>query len=86
MSMTMRSRSTLLCIISAVLLAGCAEYTPTPFTPARVDTSAYVPKVAAFVVVLDTSGSMHFYYNNRRNCFTAMDVVNDMNQTIPALG
>lgn len=84
--MTTRTRSTLLSIISACLFAGCAEYAPTPFTPATVDTSAYVPKVDAFVVLLDTSDSMTFYYANRPNFFTAKDVVNNMNQTIPALG
>jgi len=84
--MTSRLRSPLSSIIFAALLAGCAEYTPTPFTPAHIDTSAYVPKVDAFVVVLDTSDSMNFYYANRRNFFTAKDVVNNMNQTIPPLG
>jgi OOP family OmpA-OmpF porin len=84
--MIIRSSSTLLSFISVALLAGCATYTPTPFTPAPVDTAAYVPKVNAFVVVLDTSGSMNFYFKDRPNCFTAKDVVNKMNRTIPALG
>jgi OOP family OmpA-OmpF porin len=83
--MTIRSRFTLLSILSVGLLAGCTTYVPTPFTPTRVDTSAYVAKVDAFVVLLDTSGSMNFEYADRRNFFTAKDVVNDMNQTIPAL-
>src|SRR6476660_9601261 len=73
-------------IIFGGLLAGCAEYTQAPFTPAHVDTAAYVPKVDAFVVVLDTSDSMNFYYANQRNFFTAKDVVYHMNQTIPPLG
>jgi len=85
--MVMCSRSALLSIISAGLLAGCAEvYTPKPFTPASVDTSTHVAKVDAFVVVVDASSSMNFSYAARPNFFTAKDVVNDMNQTIPALG
>jgi OOP family OmpA-OmpF porin len=86
MKMTTHTRSILLSIISACLFAGCTEYAPTPFAPAPVDTSAYVPKVDAFVVLLDTSDSMTFYYANRPNFFTAKDVVNNMNQTIPPLG
>jgi len=86
--MTTYLRSTLLFIISGGFLAGCIDtvYTPTPFTPATVDTSAYVPKVDAFVVVVDASDSMNFYYGTRRNFFTAKDVVGNMNQTIPPLG
>jgi OOP family OmpA-OmpF porin len=51
-----------------------------------VDTSAYVAKVDAFVVVLDASDSMNFHYADRRNFYTAKDVVNHLNQTIPELG
>src|SRR5579862_214344 len=84
MNVTAHLRSTLSSVFSACLLAGCTGYTPTPFTPAHIDTSSYVPKVAAFVVVLDTSDSMNSYYANRRNFYTAKDAVNNMNQTIPA--
>jgi OmpA-OmpF porin, OOP family len=87
MNRAMCSRLRLLSLISASVLAGCVgTYAPTPFTPARVDTSAYVAKVDAFVVVMDASSSMNFYYADRPNFFTAKDVVNDMNQTIPELG
>lgn len=86
--MALSLRSTLLSFVSAGLLAGCAStpYTPTPFTPARVDTRAYTSKVDAFVVVVDASSSMNFDYADRRNFYTAKDVVTHMNQTIPELG
>jgi OmpA-OmpF porin, OOP family len=83
--MTKLLRLALLPIISAGCLTGCA-YTPTPFTPTPVDTSAYVAKVDAFGVVLDASNSMNYYYANRSNFDTARDVVGNMNQTIPELG
>jgi OOP family OmpA-OmpF porin len=88
MNTTICSRSPLLAIILAGFLAGCVgTYAPTAFTPATVDTKAYVAKVDAFVVVMDASDSMNFYYTDfRPNFFTAKDVVNNMNQTIPALG
>jgi OOP family OmpA-OmpF porin len=81
-------RYLLLPLVSAGLLAGCAStpYTPTPFEPTRIDTAAYVPKVDAFAVVMDASSSMNFDYNDRRNFYTAKDVVSHMNQTIPELG
>jgi len=83
--MGIRSRSALQSIILAAFLAGCATYSPKPFTPARIDTSAYGAKVSAFVVVMDASASMNFYGSDQSRFFTAKDVVNDMNQTIPGL-
>src|SRR6185295_11030262 len=86
--MTIFSRSILLSIVSAGLLAGCASpvYTPRPFTPARLNASAYVPKVDAFVVIVDASSSMNDPSAGRPMFFTAKDVVNNLNQTIPELG
>ena len=86
--MTIFSRSTLLSIVAAGFLAGCASpvYTPKPFTPASLNPSAYVPKVDAFVVVVDASSSMNSSSAGRPMFFTAKDVVNSLNQTIPELG
>jgi OOP family OmpA-OmpF porin len=86
--MAITIRPALLSIISAGLLAGCAgtPYSPTPFEPTRVDTSAYVAKVDAFVVVVDASSSMNRDYEDRDKFYTAKDVVTHMNQTIPELG
>ena len=58
--MAISLRSILLSIASAALLAGCAgaPYSPAPFTPASIDTTAYAAKVDAFVVVMDASSSM----------------------------
>lgn len=81
-------RSIFSSIAAAGLLAGCAgtPYSPTSFTPASIDTSAYVAKVDAFVVILDASSSMNFDYADRKNFYTAKDVVTHLNQTIPELG
>ena len=81
-------RLSFLAVISAVLLAGCAgtPYSPTSFTPTGIDTSAYVAKVDAFVVIMDASSSMNFDHADRKNFYTAKDVVTHMNQTIPELG
>src|SRR5262245_49671185 len=84
--MTVSLRLTLLAIISAGCLTGCPAYTPTPFAPTSVDTSAYVAKVDAFVVVVDASDSMNSSDATRANFYNAKDVVGHMNQTIPELG
>ena len=70
------------------MLAGCAgtPYSPTSFTPTGIDTSAYVAKVDAFVVVMDASSSMNFDHEDRKNFYSAKDVVTHLNQTIPELG
>lgn len=74
--------------IAVLFLAGCASapYSPTPFEATGIDTSAYVAKVDAFAVVLDASSSMNFDTEDRKNFYTAKDVVTHMNQTIPELG
>jgi OmpA-OmpF porin, OOP family len=86
--MALPLRSMLFSFVLAGLLAGCAStpYSPTPFEPARIDTGAFVPKVDAFVVVMDVSASMNFNDNDRRNFYTAKDVVSHLNQTFPELG
>lgn len=81
-------RSTLLSLVSAGLLAGCAgtPYSPSSFTPASINTSAYVARVDAFAVVMDASSSMNFDYEDRSNFYTARDIATHMNQTIPEMG
>lgn len=80
-------RTTLLSIISAALLIGCASttYSPAPFTPANMDASTYNSKVDAFVVVMDASSSMDYSDQGRKKFHSAKDVVSHMNQTIPEL-
>ena len=75
-------------IATGVLLVGCAgsPYSPSSFTPTGIDTSAYVAKVDAFVVVMDASSSMNFDHEDRKNFYTAKDVVTHLNQTVPELG
>jgi OOP family OmpA-OmpF porin len=73
--------------VSSGLLIGCATpepaYTPSPFTPVKIDTSGYVPKVSAFAVIVDASSSMGG--DHIRKFLYEKDVANRMNQTIPPL-
>jgi len=72
---------------STGMLLGCAApepaYTPTPFTPVKIDTTGYIAKVSAFTVIVDASTSMggdrpyKFLYEK--------DLTNRLNQTIPPL-
>jgi len=71
---------------SAGLLFGCAapeQYSPTPFTPAKIDTTGYIPKVQAFAIIVDASSSMGG--DHIRKFQYEKDLVNRMNQTIPPL-
>jgi len=73
---------------STGLLFGCAApepaYTPSPFTPVKIDTSGYIAKVNAFAVVVDASTSMG---GDRPYKFLfEKDLANRLNQTIPPLG
>ena len=79
--------STVLAVLSAAFLFGCAtpQYNPEPFNPAPLDADAYIPAVDAFVVVLDSSSSMNEKHGGRSKYYVARDVVNNMNQTIPPL-
>ena len=73
--------------VTSGLMFGCAApepaYTPTPFTPVRIDTSDSVRRVETFAIVFDASLSMggdvptKFLYGK--------DIVNRMNQTIPPM-
>ena len=58
--MFIRSTHIVATFLSAALLAACGgnDYQPAASTATPVDTSEFVPAVDAFVVLLDTSGSM----------------------------
>ncbi len=75
-------------LATAIAVAGCAGnepvYQPKAFSPVPIDSTAYVPAVDAFVILMDTSSSMA--ENQNRHFFAAKDAVNAMNQTIPELG
>jgi len=85
--MKYRLRTLLTAAVSSGLLFGCAApepaYTPSPFTPVKIDTSGYIAKVEAFSVILDASTSMggdrpyKFLYEK--------DLAKRMNQTIPPM-
>jgi OOP family OmpA-OmpF porin len=73
--------------VSSGLIFGCAApepaYTPSPFTPVKIDTSGYIAKVEAFAVIVDASTSMggdrpyKFLYEK--------DLAGRLNQTIPPM-
>ena len=86
--MISRIRPALLLVAMAGLLVACASsrpsYQPKPFTPAPIDTKAFVPAVGSFVILLDASSSMA--EERSQKFFAAKDTANAMNQTIPELG
>ena len=49
-------------LATAIAVAGCAGnepvYQPKAFSPVPIDSTAYVPAVDAFVILMDTSSSM----------------------------
>jgi OOP family OmpA-OmpF porin len=79
-------RTTVLAVMTAGLLFGCASapYSPKPFEPAQVDTTGLVSNVDTFVVILDNSDSMNSKYQGRRKYYDAKDTVANLNQTIPS--
>jgi OOP family OmpA-OmpF porin len=66
-------------------LFGCASpevaYTPDPFTPVRIDTAGFVPKIDSFAVLLDASSSMNGKYQNKFRY--AKEITSRLNRTIP---
>ena len=81
-------RSCLVVIITSGLLYGCSgnpPYSPSPFDPVQLAPSAYVPKVASFVVIVDASASMNHKAGGEVKHYSAMDTASRMNQTIPPL-
>ncbi len=74
-----------LMVATAGSLFGCASpqvaYTPDPFTPVRIDTTGYVPKIDAFAVLLDASSSMNDPHQNKFRY--AKEITSRLNQTIP---
>lgn len=77
----------LVLFLSVGLLAACSG---TPYTPVAaqlepVDTSAYAQKADAFVVLLDTSGSMDDDNQGRPKIQAAEDLVASFNSAVPPL-
>ena len=81
-------RSVLVGIATFGLLYGCAgnpPFSPSPFDPVQLNPSAYVPRVASFLVIVDASASMNHKVRGEVKHYSAMDTVTRMNQTIPPL-
>jgi OOP family OmpA-OmpF porin len=74
--------------LSLGVLAACSNtpYVPVAAQVAPVDVTAYAPKVDAFVVLLDTSGSMKEEYQGRPKIEAAQDTVASFNGAVPPLG
>ena len=77
----------LMTVLSLGALAACssAPYVPVAAQVEPVDVTAYAPKVDAFVVLIDTSGSMDDEYQGRPKIEIAEDVVATFNSAIPPL-
>ena len=75
-------------VVISLVLAGCSSnppYTPASVQPVSIDTTAYAPKVASFVVILDVSSSMGEDYQDRPKVHTAQDLAASFNSTVPPL-
>ena len=84
------SERALLFLIAITLLFGCAtpQVQPTRplFSPSKLDTDLYQPKVDNFVVIWDTSSSMADEYSGFTKFRISQDYLSALNQTIPELG
>ena len=83
--MTRQNLLTILITLSLSLLAACSR---TPYTPVAaevdpIDASMWAPTVDAFVVLLDTSGSMKGDGENRGKIQDAQDFVASFNSAVP---
>ena len=75
-------------VVISLVLAGCSSnppYTPASVQPVSIDTTAYAPKVASFVVILDVSSSMGEDYQDRPKVHTAQDLAASFNSSVPPL-
>ena len=76
----------LFCLITTILLIGCATQKPqAPFEAQVLPADLYRQKVDNFMVILDKSRSMGEGYENQRKLTYAKEIVSRMNQTIPDL-
>jgi OOP family OmpA-OmpF porin len=85
--MSIRTHLGFLTALSLAAVAGCssAPYAPVTFQVDPVDISAFAPKVDAFVVLLDTSGSMDDEFEQRSKIHSAQDLVASFNRAVPPL-
>ena len=77
----------LLVLMVAGWVAGCATPPATSsapaFTPQKLDTSKYTPKVDNFLVLFDRSQTMQASHNGQMKLDIAKEVVRRMNHTLP---
>jgi OOP family OmpA-OmpF porin len=72
---------------ATLLMAACSQtpYQPVAATVPPLETQDYAPKVANFVVLLDSSGSMQDEYGGRPKSEIAQDTVATFNAAVPDL-
>ena len=85
-----KSGATLLVfIVTGVLLVGCATMPPfssqPPFSPEKIDMTAFEAKVDNFVVILDASASMGSYQQGSTRFEEAKAIVSRLNESLPDL-
>ncbi|OEU65221.1 MAG: hypothetical protein BBJ57_12035 [Desulfobacterales bacterium PC51MH44] len=87
--MTKHYLKALILVMISTLLFSCAaqqvQTTKTLFNPYDFKADQYEPKVNNFMVILDSSNSMNYYYQGQTKYTFAKDIVNRMNQTLPDL-
>jgi len=75
--------------VAGILLTGCATMPPfssqPPFSPEKIDMTAYQAKVDNFVVILDGSASMDTYHQGSTRFEEAKDIVYRLNASLPDL-
>jgi OOP family OmpA-OmpF porin len=84
------SSSTLLVfLLAGIFLVGCATMPPfssqPPFSPQKIDMTAYQAKVDNFVIILDGSASMDTYHQGSTRFEEAKAIVYRLNASLPNL-
>jgi len=76
-------------IVAGFVLVGCASMPPfssqPPFSPEKIDMTAFEAKVDNFVVILDASASMDTYHRGSTRFEEAKAIVSRLNASLPDL-
>ena len=76
-------------MMTGILLSGCATMPPfssqPPFSPEKIDMSAYQAKIDNFVIILDGSASMDTYHQGSTRFEEAKAIVYRLNASLPNL-
>ena len=76
-------------LLTGILLTGCATMPPfssqPPFSPQKIDMTAYQAKIDNFVIILDGSASMDTYHQGSTRFEEAKAIVYRLNASLPNL-